>query len=109
VTSGQTPLLNPSEARALLDSTNTSIVVGLRDRALIALMVYSFARIGAALGMAVEDVYTQNRRLCVRLREKDGKRHAMPCHHNLEEIPHGLSRRRRPARRSQGALFRTTG
>jgi integrase len=43
------------------------------------------ARIGAALGMAVEDVYTQNRRLWVRLREKGGKRHATPCHHNLEE------------------------
>jgi hypothetical protein len=40
---------------------------------------------GAALGMAVEDVYTQNRRLWVRLREKGGKRHAMPYHHNLEE------------------------
>jgi integrase len=48
-------------------------------------MVYSFARIGAALGMAVEDVFTQNRRLWVRLREKGGKRHAMPRHHNLEE------------------------
>jgi integrase len=41
----------------------------LRDRALIGLMVYFFARIGAALGMAVEDVFTQNRRLWVRLRE----------------------------------------
>ena len=40
---------------------------------------------GAALGMTVEDVYTQNRRLWVRLREKGGKPHAMPCHHNLEE------------------------
>jgi integrase/recombinase XerC len=57
----------------------------LRDRPLIGLMVYSFARIGAALGMTVEDVYTQNRRLWGRLREKDGKRHAMPRHHNLEE------------------------
>ena len=53
VTSGQTPVL---EARALLDSIDTSTVVGLRDLALIALMVYSFARIGAALGMVVEDV-----------------------------------------------------
>ena len=50
VTSGQTPVLDPSEARALLDSIDTSTVVGLRDRALIGLMVYSFARIGAALG-----------------------------------------------------------
>jgi integrase len=56
-------VLDPAEARALLDSIDTSTAAGLRDRALIGLMVYSFARIGAALGMAVEDVYTQNRRL----------------------------------------------
>ena len=103
VTCGQTPVLDPAEARALLDSIDVSAHVGLRDRALIGLMVYSFARIGAALGMAVEDVYTQNRRLWVRLREKGGKRHAMPCHHNLEEYLSRLSRRRRAARRSQGA------
>ena len=48
------------------------------------MMVYGFARIGAVLGMTVEDVYTQQRRLRVRLREKRGKAHAMPCHHNLE-------------------------
>ena len=47
-------------------------------------MVYSFARIGAALAMKVEDVYVQNRRLWVRLHEKGGKEHEMPCHHNLE-------------------------
>src|SRR3984893_11615785 len=72
-------------------------------------MVYSFARIGAALGMAVEDVYTQNRRLWVRLREKGGKRHAMPCHHNLEEYLtaylDGAGLRDDP----KGPLFRTIG
>ena len=45
-----------------------------RDRALIGLMVYSFAWIGAALAMRVEDVFVQNRRLWVRLHEKGGKR-----------------------------------
>jgi len=35
--------------------------------------------------MTVEDVFTQNCRLWVQLREKGGKRHTMPCHHNLEE------------------------
>jgi site-specific recombinase XerD len=109
VTSGQTPVLDPSEARALLDSIDTSTVVGLRDRALIGLMVYSFARIGAAVGMAVEDVFTQNRRLWVRLREKGGKRHAMPCHHNLEEYLtaylDGAGLRGDP----KGPLFRTIG
>ena len=48
----------------------------------------SFARIGAALAMKVEDVFVQNRRLWVRLREKGGKRHEMPCHHNLETYLH---------------------
>jgi integrase len=109
VTRGQTTVLDPSEARELLDGIDTSKHGGLRDRALIALMVYSFARIGAALGMTVEDVYTQNRRPWVRLREKGGKRHAMPCHHNLEEYLtaylDGAGLRDDP----KGPLFRTIG
>lgn len=84
VKKGKTPVLAPDEARQLLDSIDVSTPIGLRDRALIGLMVYSFARIGAAVSMSVEDVYTQNRRLWVRLQEKGGKRHEMPCHHNLE-------------------------
>ena len=85
VRGGKTPVLDPAEARTLLDSIDTSKPVGLRDRALIALMVYSFARVGAALNMKIEDVYTQSRRLWLRLHEKGGKEHKMPCHHNLEE------------------------
>lgn len=81
---GKTPVLAPAEARALINSIDITTPIGLRDRALIGLMVYSFARVGAALGMNVEDVFTQNRRLWVRLREKGGKAYAMPCHHNLE-------------------------
>lgn len=70
VKTGKTPVLDAEDARRLLDSIDTTTQAGLRDRALIALMVYSFARIGAALGMKVEDVYTQNRRLWMRLRDK---------------------------------------
>jgi integrase/recombinase XerC len=83
---GKTPVLAPDEARRLLDAIDVTTPAGLRDRALIGLMIYSFARIGAALGMRVEDVFMQNRRLWVRLHEKGGKRHEMPCHHNLEEF-----------------------
>lgn len=82
---GKTPVLAPEEARRLLDTIDMTTPAGLRDRALIGLMVYSFARIGAALSMRVEDVFMQNRRLWVRLHEKGGKRHEMPCHHNLED------------------------
>ena len=81
---GKTAVLDVTEARILLDSIDVTTQAGLRDRALISLMVYSFARVGAALAMKVEDVYVQNRRLWVRLHEKGGKRHEMPCHHNLE-------------------------
>ena len=82
---GKTPVLAPDEARLLLDSIPVDTIIGLRDRALIALMTYSFARIGAVVGMTVQDLYVQNRRLWVRLHEKGGKRHEMPCHHTLEE------------------------
>jgi integrase/recombinase XerC len=60
VTAGKTPVLAPEEARALIDRIEITTPVGLRDRALIGLMVFPFARIGAALGMKVEDVFTQN-------------------------------------------------
>src|SRR6516225_2385851 len=109
VTSGQTSVLDPAEARALLDSIPVTTHAGLRDRALIGLMVYSFARIGAALGMTVEDVYTQNRRLWVRLREKGGKRHSMPCHHNLEEYLAAYLDGAEPRGDPKGPMFRTIG
>jgi len=59
---GKTPVLAPEEARQLLDSIDVDTHAGLRDRALIGLMVYTFARIGAATAMRVENVYVQNRR-----------------------------------------------
>ncbi len=74
---GKTPVLDAGEARLLFDSIDASTPIGLRDRALIALMVFSFARVGAALAMRVDDVYTQNKRLWVRLLENDGKQHEM--------------------------------
>jgi integrase len=65
VKEGKTPALAAEEERAVLDGIEVTIIAGLRDRALIGIMVFSFARIGAVLGMKVEDVYTQNRRLWV--------------------------------------------
>jgi site-specific recombinase XerD len=109
VRQGKTPVLEPEEARALLDSIDITTPVGLRDRALIALMVYSFARIGAALAMKVEDVFTQNRRLWVRLREKGGKAHAMPCHHSLEEYLTAYLEQTGIMADDKGPLFRTIG
>jgi site-specific recombinase XerD len=109
VRKGKTPVLEPAEARALIDSINVSTHAGLRDRALIAMMVYSFARVGAALGMKVEDVFVQNRRLWVRLREKGGKAHAMPCHHTLEEYLTAYLEQTGIVTDDKGPLFGTIG
>ena len=106
---GKTPVLDPQEARTLLDSIDVTMPAGLRDRALIGLMVYSFARIGAALAMRVEDVFVQNRRLWVRLHEKGGKRHEMPCHHNLEEYLSAYLDECELRDDRKGPLFRTIG
>lgn len=106
---GKTPVLDPAEARQLIDAIDVSTPIGLRDRALIGLMVYSFARIGAALSMRVDDVFVQNRRLWVRLHEKGGKRHEMPCHHNLDEYLHAYIDGCGLADERKGPLFRTIG
>jgi site-specific recombinase XerD len=88
VKKGKTPVLSAEEARALLDAIDITTPMGLRDRALIGLMVYTFARVGAVLRMRVEDVYVQGRRTWVRLHEKGGKEYEMPCHHNLDDYLH---------------------
>jgi site-specific recombinase XerD len=107
VRKGKTPILGAEEARALIDSIPASSPIGLRDRALIALMVYTFARINAALKMRVADVYVQNRRTWVRLHEKGGKRHEMPCHHNLDEYLHAYIEGVGIGGNEAGYLFRT--
>jgi site-specific recombinase XerD len=104
---GKTPVLDPEEARSLIDAIDVTKASGLRDRALIGLMVFSFARIGAALTMKVEDAYVQNRRLWVRLHEKGGKVHEMPCHHALEDYLHAYIDGCGLAADPKGPLFRT--
>jgi integrase/recombinase XerD len=84
VSKGATAVISSEEARELLDSIDISNVVGLRDRALIAVMAFSFARVSAVVGLKVEDYYPQKKRWWLRLREKNGKVNEMPCHHNLE-------------------------
>ncbi|HWZ52320.1 MAG TPA: tyrosine-type recombinase/integrase [Granulicella sp.] len=85
VRKGKTSVLSAEEMHELLAGIDTTSLLGLRDRALIALMGYAFARVGAAIGMKVEDYYVQKRRSWVRLHEKGGKVTELPCHHNLDQ------------------------
>ena len=81
VTKGATPVLSPAEARKLLESIDTGALAGLRDRALLSVMLYSFARVSAVLGMRRQDYFGQGSRGWLRLHEKGGKRHDVPAHH----------------------------
>jgi integrase/recombinase XerD len=81
---GKTPVLTTDQARELIESIDTSTLVGLRDHALISVMTYAFARVGAVVAMKVEDYFANGNRWWVCLHEKCGKRHEMPAHHKLE-------------------------
>ena len=101
---GKTPILMADDARALINSIPTDTLPGLRDRAIIATMTYSFARVSATLGMDVKDVFSQHHRLWLRLHEKGGKVKDIPCHHNLETY---LREYIEAAELEEGPLFRT--
>ncbi len=82
---GKTQMPTREEAKALLAGIPTDNLVGLRDRALIGTLLYTFARVGAVTAMRVGHYYPVGKRRWVRLHEKDGKHNAMPCHHTLQE------------------------
>jgi len=105
---GKPPVLDTDEARHLLNSIDTTNIVGLRDRAVIGLMVYTFARVGAMAGMNVEDYYPQGKRWWIRLHEKGGKLHEVPAHHKLEEFLDSYIEAAGFWEQKKGSLFRTT-
>jgi site-specific recombinase XerD len=105
---GKTPVLQADEARTLIDAIDTTSLPGLRDRALIGLMVYTFSRVGAAVSMRVEDYFVQGRRGWVRLHQKGGKEHEMPTHHNLDRYLEEYIAAAGIAQERKEPLFRTT-
>ena len=108
VKKGKTPVLNEEEARQLLEAIDTSHVVGLRDRALIAVMTYSFARVGAVAKMRVKDYYSQGRRAWFILHEKGGKHHRVPAHHKAAEYVDAYLQAAGIAGEPKSPLFRST-
>ena len=82
-------------------------LIGLRDRALIGTMVYSFARVGATVTMRVGDYFQHRKRLWLRLHEKGGKRHEVPCHPSLQGYLDAYIRAAGIAGDPKGRLFRS--
>jgi site-specific recombinase XerD len=106
VSKGVTPVLSSEEATALLAGMDVSSVVGLRDRAIIAVMTYTFARVGAVVALNVEDYFPQKKRWWLRLCEKNGKLNEMSCHHKLEAYLDAYINKAGIADDDKGPLFR---
>ena len=107
VTRGKTPVLTAEETKALFESIPSETVVDARDRALLAAMFFTFARVGAVVAMSVEDYYPQGKRYWLRLHEKNGKDHQMPAHHTLEAYLDAYLHAAGIAGDPKGPLFRT--
>jgi integrase/recombinase XerD len=106
VKKGSTTVMSSEDTSAFLKTIDTSHVVGLRDRALIAVMVFAFARVSAVVGLKVEDYFPIKKRWWLRLREKGGKVNEMGCHHKLEEYLDAYIAAAGIARDKKGPLFR---
>jgi site-specific recombinase XerD len=107
VRKGKTPVLSGEQTRELLDSIDGTLV-GKRDRALIALMTYTFARVSAAVGMNVEDYYIIGRKGRAKLHEKGGKDHEVPCHRRLDEYLEDYIKSAGIESDPKGPLFRSS-
>lgn len=105
VKKGKTPVLTAQETRQLLDSIDDHSILGARDRALIAIMVFSFARIGAVTNLKMKDYYHMGKRSFLRLTEKGGKFHEIPVHHKAQTYLDDYINR---ASLHEGWIFRTT-
>ncbi|MGD9693606.1 MAG: tyrosine-type recombinase/integrase [Phycisphaerales bacterium] len=104
VTVGKTPVLTGADARGLFESIDIGTPAGLRDRALLGVMVYTFARVSAVTGLDVPDYYQAGRRMIIRLTEKGGRHHEMPAHHTAIEY---LDAYLAVLGMGEGPLFRT--
>ena len=106
---GKTPVLSADEARQLINSIETTTVKGLRDRALLAVMVYTFARVGAVIHLRVEDYFRQGKRWWFRFHEKGGRVHEVPAHHKAEIHVDAWIEAARIGEEPNMPLFRTFG
>ena len=106
VKKGKTPVLSAEEAKEFLDGIDLSTLAGLRDRALIGVLVFSFARITAAMSMRVADYYTQGRRSFFRLHEKGGRYNVVSAHNSAQEYVEAYLEMAELVDDRKGPLFR---
>jgi site-specific recombinase XerD len=104
VVEGKTPEIAAAQARALLAAIDTATLIGLRDRALLAVLVYTAARVGAVAKLTLKNLVHDGAQYTLRFSEKGGKNREIPVRHDLEGF---LLAYIRAAGIADGPLFRT--
>ena len=104
VVEGKTPEIGTEQARDLLKSIDTSNLVGLRDRAILAVLIYTAARVGAVAKLTLKSLRHDGTQYALRFSEKGGKSREIPVRHDLEQILLGYIE---AAGITEGPLFRT--
>ncbi|PWC26737.1 tyrosine-type recombinase/integrase [Teichococcus aestuarii] len=107
ISTGKTHMPSREEARSLLAAIDTTSLIGLRDRALIGMLLYTFARVSATTAMRVSDYYPVGKRWWVRLHEKGDKEHTIPAHHTLQNWLDAYLEAAAIAEDRKGLLFRS--
>src|SRR5208282_140282 len=104
VVEGKTPEISAKQARDLLRSVDPSTLVGQRDRAIIAVLIYTAARVGAVARLTLKSLKRDGTQYALRFSEKGGKSREIPVRHDLEQILRGYIE---AAGITDGPLFRT--
>ena len=105
---GKTPEIEVAQARQLLRSIPSRTLVDHRDRAIIALLIYTAARAGAVSSLRIGDLVEEGTQRSLRFREKGGKHRSIPVRHDLEELLLAyLSCSATATTRKDSPLFRT--
>ena len=104
VVEGKTPEIRPDQVARLLTSIDVSTKIGLRDRAVLAVLIYTAARVGAVAKLTLKSVKHDGSQYTLRFSEKGGKSREIPVRHDLELA---LLAYMEAAAITEGPLFRT--
>lgn len=83
---GRTPQITVEQARRLLTSIKPQSIIDLRDRALVAVLIYTAARAGAVASLRLRDFVQDGSQFVLRFAEKGGKARTIPVRHDLEQF-----------------------
>lgn len=89
VAEGKTPEITIKQARRLFGAIEGSTVVGLRDRAAIAVLAYSGSRIGAVARLRRQDLVHEGDQWVLCFTDKGGKHRKVPVRHDLQRMLFG--------------------